>query len=100
MNSIELPLMSVLFIDWTADGDAGATKPRQFMVGWAQRLFAGLEGWLKDRQFVATENFTVADILNVECARRCQGSTVAGALREHSELSRSLRVPACLASDD
>ena len=63
MNSIELPLMSVLYIDWTADGGAGAAKPRQFMAGWAQRLFTGLERWLKGREFVATDNFTVVDIV-------------------------------------
>lgn len=63
MNSVELPLMSILFIDWTADGDAGAAKPRQFMVDWAKHLFTGLERWLEGREFVATDTFTVADIL-------------------------------------
>ena len=63
MNSVELPLMSILLIDWTADGDAGAAKPRQFMVAWAKRLFTGLERWLEGREFVATDTFTVADIL-------------------------------------
>src|SRR5437868_9723279 len=52
MNSVELPLMSILFIDWTAGGDADGAKPRQFMVEWATRLFtAGLERWLEGREF-------------------------------------------------
>lgn len=63
MSSVEMPLMSILFIDLTADDDTGAAKPRQFMADWAKRLFTGLERWLEGREFVATDTFTVADIL-------------------------------------
>jgi len=61
MNSVELPLLSILLIDWTKD--AGANKYRENLMGWANRQLAGLERWLDGREYVATESFTVADIL-------------------------------------
>src|SRR4030095_4099698 len=47
MNSIEMPLMSTLLIDWT--NDDGCRKHRASMVGWANRLLTGLERWLDRR---------------------------------------------------
>lgn len=61
MNSVEPPLLSLLVLDWSADGSCG--KHREFLVGWAHRALANLERWLADRQFVATNDFSVADIL-------------------------------------
>ena len=61
MNSVELPLVSILFIDWAIDGSCG--KYREFTVGWANHLLTGLERWLDRREYLATESFTVADIL-------------------------------------
>src|SRR5450755_373324 len=61
MNSVELPLLSILLIDWAKD--AGCSKYRENTVGWANRLLTGLERWLDGREYVATESFTVADIL-------------------------------------
>lgn len=61
MNSVETPLLSLLVLDWTADGSCG--KHREFLVGWANRMLTNLERWLADRNFVATSEFTVADIL-------------------------------------
>ena len=61
MNSVEPPLLSLLVLDWTADGSCG--KHREFLVGWANRVFTNLERWFADREFVATTGFTVADIL-------------------------------------
>lgn len=61
LNSIEVPLMSVLMIDWVEQKRDGGY--RQFLVGWANRHLGNLEGWLADREFVATNEFTVADIL-------------------------------------
>ena len=60
-NSVEMALMSILMIDWTKDD--GCRKHREAMVGWANRLLSGLERWLDRRQYVATDSFTVADIL-------------------------------------
>src|SRR5450432_2313862 len=61
MNSVEPPLLSLVVLDWTADGSCG--KHREFLVGWANRVLTNLERWLVDRDFVATKGFTVADIL-------------------------------------
>jgi glutathione S-transferase len=61
MNSVELPLMSIMMIDWM--NDDGCSKYRRNMVDWAGRLLSGLERWLDGREYVATESFTVADIL-------------------------------------
>ena len=61
MNSVEPPLLSLLLLDWTADGGGG--KYREFMVGWANRVMTNLQRWFADRDFVATPDFTVADIL-------------------------------------
>jgi glutathione S-transferase len=61
MSSVELPLMALMVLDWTADGTCG--KHREFLVGWANRRLKELERWLAGREFVATGDFTVADIL-------------------------------------
>jgi glutathione S-transferase len=61
MNSVELPLMSILMLDWAKDPGCG--KHREFLVGWANHLLTGLERWLEGREYLATDSFTVADIL-------------------------------------
>lgn len=61
MNSVEPPLLSLMVHDWTADGSC--SKPRDFLVGWVNRVLTNLERWFADRDFVATKDFTVADIL-------------------------------------
>ncbi len=61
LTTVEAPLQSLMVHDWTADGSSG--KSREFLVGWIHRVFGNLERWLADRDFVATSNFTVADIL-------------------------------------
>ena len=61
MNTVEMPLLALMVLDWTADGGCG--KHREFLVGWVNRVFANLERWLAVREFVATDEFSVADIL-------------------------------------
>lgn len=61
MNSVEPPLLGLMVLDWTSDGTCG--KHREFLVGWSHRVLANLERWLAGRSFVATDEFTVADIL-------------------------------------
>ena len=61
MNSVEPPLLSLMVLDWTADNSCG--KHREFLVGWVNRVLTNLERWLADRDFIATRDFTVADIL-------------------------------------
>ena len=61
MNSVEPPLLGLMTLDWVSDGSCG--KYREFLAGWAKRMLGNLERWLAGRQFVATAEFTVADIL-------------------------------------
>ncbi len=61
MNTVEPPLLSLLVLDWTADGSCG--QHRAFLVGWVTRMLSNLERWLTARRFVATDTFSVADIL-------------------------------------
>jgi glutathione S-transferase len=61
LTTVEAPLQSLMVHDWTSDG--GCSKSREFLVGWIQRVFGNLERWLSDREFIATREFTVADIL-------------------------------------
>jgi len=61
MNSVEPPLLGLIVLDWTADGSCG--KHREFLVGWVHRVLGNLERWLAGREFVATNEFTIADIL-------------------------------------
>ncbi|MEO6081279.1 MAG: glutathione S-transferase family protein [Steroidobacteraceae bacterium] len=61
MNTVEPPLLNLLVLDWMADGSCG--KYREFLVGWSNRVLTNLARWFADHDFVATKEFTVADIL-------------------------------------
>ena len=61
MNSIELPLVALMVHDWTANGSD--PKPRQFLVDWVHLRMGHLERWFADREYVATDDFTAADLL-------------------------------------
>jgi glutathione S-transferase len=61
LTTVEAPLQSLMVLDWTADGSCG--KHREMMVGWVNRVLTNLERWLADREYIATQGFTVADIL-------------------------------------
>ena len=60
LTTIELPVLSLWFVNLS--GGKGS-KPSEALHGWAEMRFKQLDGWLTDRQFIATEDFTVADIL-------------------------------------
>ncbi len=60
LTTIEVPVLSLWFVNLT--GGEG-TKPSEALHGWADMRLKQLDGWLADRQFVATDDFTVADIL-------------------------------------
>jgi len=61
MNSVEMPLLSLMVFDWTADSRDG--KHREFLVGWVNRMLTNLDRWFAGRDFVATGDFSIADIL-------------------------------------
>lgn len=63
LNTVEPPLLALVVLDWSADKSCG--KHREFLVGWSNRALGNLDRWLAGRTYVATEAFTVADILMV-----------------------------------
>jgi glutathione S-transferase len=62
MNTVELPLLTLLLMGFVTKNDE-PPKYRDFTVAWAKRHLANLDRWLDGREFIATEAFTVADIL-------------------------------------
>jgi glutathione S-transferase len=60
LNSIEPPVLSLWFVNLS--GGKG-TKPSDALAGWARMRLEQLDGWLSNREFIATDDFTVADIL-------------------------------------
>lgn len=60
LTTIEVPALSYWFVNLT--GGRG-TKPSDALHDWAAMRLQQLDGWLERRQFVATDEFTVADIL-------------------------------------
>lgn len=61
LNSIELPVLSLWFVDVVGGGKG--TKPSEALRGWAAMRVKQLDGWLADRAYLATDEFTVADLL-------------------------------------
>jgi glutathione S-transferase len=60
LTTIELPVLSLWFVNMSGGKDS---KPSEALQGWAEMRLKQLDGWLKSRQFIATDDFTVADIL-------------------------------------
>lgn len=61
LNTVEVPLLALLVLDWSADGGCG--RHREFLVGWCRRALGNLDRWLDGREYVATAEFSIADIL-------------------------------------
>jgi glutathione S-transferase len=60
LNTIEVPVLSLWFVNLS--GGKG-TKPSEALRGWSEQRLGELNGWLEGRQYIATDEFTVADIL-------------------------------------
>src|SRR5688572_5837565 len=60
LTTIELPVLSMWFVNLS--GGKGS-KPSEALHDWAGMRLKQLDGWLTNRLFIATESFTVADIL-------------------------------------
>jgi glutathione S-transferase len=60
LSSIEVPLLTLWFVN--LNGGKGS-QPSEALHGWADMRLEQLDGWLANRQFIATDEFTVADIL-------------------------------------
>jgi glutathione S-transferase len=60
LNTIEVPVLTSWFVD-IIGGKGG--KPSDELKKWAKMRLEQLDGWLTNREFIATDEFTVADIL-------------------------------------
>ncbi len=71
MNTVEPPLLGLMVLGWTSPTDGSCARHREFMVGWVHRVLGNLERWFAegDRSYVATADFTVADILMAHVLR-------------------------------
>lgn len=61
MSTVEFPLLALQIMNFVESDDARTAKAQ--MADIARRQLGGLERWLADREFVAVESFTIADIL-------------------------------------
>ena len=61
MNSVELPLLTLQFAGWVDKSEDSPVK--KALKGWSEMRLASLERWLTGREWIATDQFTVADIL-------------------------------------
>ena len=60
LNSVEVPVLAAWFVD--ISGGKG-TKPLDALLQWSNLRLGQLDGWLAERTFIATDDFTVADIV-------------------------------------
>lgn len=60
LSTIEVPVLTKWFVDMS--GGKG-TKPSETLQHWAAMRLEQLDGYLADRHYIATDEFTVADIL-------------------------------------
>jgi len=60
LNTIEVPVLTLWFVNLC--GGKG-TRPSEALRDWAVMRLEQLDGWLAGREFIATDDFTVADIL-------------------------------------
>ncbi|RZL67740.1 MAG: glutathione S-transferase family protein [Variovorax sp.] len=61
MNTVETPLMALVVNDWNSDDKS--SKHRKFLLAWTERALGNLARWLEGREYVATDEFTAADLL-------------------------------------
>jgi glutathione S-transferase len=60
LTTIEVPVLSLWFVNLT--GGKGS-KPSEALHGWTAMRLHELDGRMANRQYIATDDFTVADIL-------------------------------------
>jgi len=62
LSTVEPPVAFLDVLSWEVM-KGGPAQQRAFVLGWVNRHLGGLERWLEGREFIATNEFTVADIL-------------------------------------
>jgi len=63
LTTVERPLMEIQLIDKFGNSQGADKNRRAEMVTQAGRWLSGLERWLDGREWIACDDFTVADIL-------------------------------------
>ena len=63
LSTVELPILYLTILSFTGKDDPGAKRQVEFTKQWAHRHLSNLEHWLERREYIATDSFTVADIL-------------------------------------
>lgn len=93
LNSVEVPVLTMWFVGMS--GGQG-TKSHDALRQWSDMRLKQLDGWLATRTFVATEAFTVADVLmaHVLSAGSTDPSLVQPYPHVRSYLTRCLDRPA------
>jgi glutathione S-transferase len=80
LNTIEVPVLTLWFVNLS--GGKGS-KPSEALHDWAGMRLMQLDGWLANRQFIATDAFTVADILMTHVLG---GGTDSALLEQHANI--------------
>jgi glutathione S-transferase len=60
LTTIELPVLSLWFVN---SSGGKHSQPSEALEGWANMRLEQLDGWLANRHYIASDDFTVADIL-------------------------------------
>jgi len=85
LNSVEVPVLTMWFV---GVGGGKGTKPHEALHHWSDMRLNQLDGWLANRTFVATDEFTVADILMTHVLSA--GSTDQALLKPYQHVRRYL----------
>ncbi len=81
LSSVEVPILTGWFVG--ISGGKG-TKPHEALQQWSDMRLKQLDGWLENRTYVATDEFTVADILMTHVLSA--GSTDQAVLKPYQHL--------------
>jgi len=85
LSTIEVPVLTAWFVGISGGKE---TKPHDALHGWSDMRLKQLDGWLANRTFVATDEFTVADILMTHVLSA--GSTDPALLKPYTHLGAYL----------
>src|SRR3954466_13771013 len=85
LSSVEVPVLTTWFVGLS--GGKG-TKPHEALQQWSDMRMKQLDGWFANRTFVATDEFTVADILMTHVLSA--GSTDQALLKPYQHVRRYL----------
>jgi glutathione S-transferase len=81
LSTVETPVLTLWFVGLS--GGKGS-KPSEALRQWSELRLGQLDGWLANREFVATDEFTVADILMSHVLGG--GSTDQSLLKPHANI--------------